>query len=142
MKLFQTKTLYGCEERGDKNSPYLTRFTFLQTRFGQVCLHIFHRSDGDEMHDHPWNFVSIVLWRGYIEVTERGDENLSQERIRQRVWPGFILFRPARWRHRVELVNGKRAVTLVFMGARVREWGFFTAQGWLDWRTYFRRKGC
>lgn len=126
------KIIYGCDGRGDGDSPYLTRYTLLDTSLFQACVHIFHRSDGDELHDHPWPFVSVILWRGYIEETPKG---------RRHKWPGMILFRGAKHVHRVELV-GVNAVTLVFMGPRERPWGFFTAQGWQFWRDYFREKGC
>lgn len=133
MILFQKKTIFGCEARGDANSAYLTRYTLIKTRFGQICIHVFHRSDADELHDHPWNFWTFILWRGYVEETPFG---------RRRLWPGMLQFRPAEHRHRVELVNGHKSITLVFMGPYRREWGFVTPSGWQQWREYFRRKGC
>jgi hypothetical protein len=145
------KIIYGCAERGDAGSPYLTRYTLVSFAWLQVCLHIFHRSDGPELHDHPWPFASLILWRGYIEekrcsfegIRGRGG-NISASWFtrRTRVWPGMILFRPATHAHRVELVNDKRAVTLVFMGPKQRTWGFFTKAGWQRWTEYFRERGC
>lgn len=133
MRLFQKKTIYGCEARGDAGDAYLARYCLIGGRFGQIALHVFHRSDADDLHDHPWPFVSIILWRGYIEQTPEG---------RWRKRPGMLLFRRPEHRHRVELIDGKKAVTLVFMGPYVREWGFITAKGWQQWREYFRQKGC
>ena len=130
---FKKKTIYGCEADDTSDSPYLTRTTLLETRFGNVYLHYFHRSDRDDLHDHPWHFVSIILWRGYIEVTEGGK--------RSRKWPGMILFRRAAHRHRVELVGGRPAVTLIIRSPYVREWGFL-CPNWKSWREYFREKGC
>lgn len=127
------KIIYGCESRGDGHLPYLTRYTLLTTRCGRLYLHVFHRSDHDVMHDHPFWFVSLLLWRGYIEETPRG---------RRRKWAGMILFRPARWVHRVELPSGRPAVSLVWAGPLVREWGFHTPAGWEHWRAYFERLGC
>ena len=155
------KVIYGCESRGDAHSPYLTRYTVLKTRWGNLCLHVFHRSDNSERHDHPWTFVSLILWNGYIEETPSG---------RRRIWPGMVLRRRALWEHRVELLrptcydcmgtgashrewgecwkcggygfNERKAVTLVWMGNKEREWGFFTGNGWQNWREYFEEKGC
>lgn len=145
--------IYGCESRGDAQSPYLTRYAF--PRLGPVrpALHIFHRSDADELHDHPWPFVSIILWRGYIEETptqHKSDGDLGlvdfEKRHhftkRKRVWSGMILFRPATHVHRVELVDEKPAVTLVFFGVRCRSWGFFTRRGWQVFSDYFKERGC
>jgi hypothetical protein len=128
------KIIYGCEARGDANRPYLTRYTLLSFLKIQLCLHVFHRSDADDLHDHPWNFTSIILWRGYLEQTEDGKK--------KRVWPGMILRRKSTHKHRVELVSGKPAVTLVVMGKYRKSWGFFTTGIYTAWREYFQQKGC
>jgi hypothetical protein len=147
--LAKKQVIYGCESRGDGNSPYLTRYAFPRIGPVRMCLHIFHRSDADDLHDHPWPFVSVILWRGYWEVTPwrraydgPPSDGSPEIRQRKRVWPGMILFRSALHSHRVELVEGKRAITLVFMGRRIREWGFFTRQGWKLWTKYFTENGC
>lgn len=131
---FKFKTLiYGCDARGDKESVYLTRYTFLQTDWLKVCLHVFHRSDADDLHDHPWNFLTWVIWRGYNDITAKGTE---------RLWPLWFRFRKAEHQHRVELINGKKAVTFVVMFKRRRNWGFVTIKGWTIWTEYFRKQGC
>lgn len=63
------KIIKGCDSRGDGEEPYLTRWTIFAWKHLHLYFHKFHRSDSDELHDHPWNFISIVLWRGYIEET-------------------------------------------------------------------------
>lgn len=130
--LIAKRIIYGCESRGDADSPYLTRYAFPRIG-GRMAVHVFHRSDFDVHHDHPFGFVSIILWRGYVEETPEG---------RARKYPGMILFRRATHRHRVELIDGKRAITFVVFGPRWREWGFFTSDGWVQWQEYFRDKGC
>lgn len=164
------KIIYGCEERGDAHKPYLTRYTLIDTKHFQLCLHVFHRSDADDHHDHPWNFISLILWRGYFEETPewpicpKCDNSMSldgknyhcvlcrldylkipfgfEKRIRVRRWPLDILFRKANHRHRVHLVNHKKCVSLVLMGKRKREWGFYTRTGWLHWVDYFIKNKC
>lgn len=128
------KILYGCEGDGDADSPWLIRWK-LETPFGALYVHRFLRSDAHEHHDHPWNFVSIILWRGYFEETvcqvcegrfkpiSALSDALSPDTynaafprfqcmncegkgyIRKRYWPGMVLFRPATHRHRVVLVQ-------------------------------------
>lgn len=134
MKIVAKQIIYGCESRGDGKSPYMTRYAFPRIGPVRMCLHVFHRSDADDLHDHPWPFVSVILWRGYREQS-------AGARLKRK-WPGMILFRPATHVHRVELVDGKRAISLVFMGRRIREWGFFTRQGWKLWTKYFAENGC
>ncbi|HVS73114.1 MAG TPA: hypothetical protein VHQ47_17800 [Phycisphaerae bacterium] len=133
MAIFKKKIIFGCESRGDADSVYLTRYTLLSAFGRKLCLHIFHRSDADELHDHPWSFWTFIIWRGYLEHTPAGV---------RRVWPLTLHRRPATWRHRVELVGGKAAVTLVLLGRPHRIWGFWTTRGWVNWIKYFRDRGC
>lgn len=62
-------TIKGCDARGDGQTPYLTRWYLFQSKHLNIYLHKFHRADSDELHDHPWDFISIVLWNGYVEET-------------------------------------------------------------------------
>lgn len=59
----------GCDARGDGEEPYLTRWIICKFKHFHLYLYKFHRSDSDDLHDHPWDFISIVLWHGYIEET-------------------------------------------------------------------------
>jgi hypothetical protein len=153
------KIITGCDAQGTNESPYLTRWTLLSCRFGKIYLHRFHRSDSPDHHDHPFAFASLILWRGYFEETEAQSVISSVHDTyatghpvrhfayvlphpRKRVWPGMILFRKATHRHRVVLVNGREAWTLVFRGPDVREWGFFTRKGWQHQAEYMAENGC
>ncbi|MGH3970512.1 MAG: hypothetical protein ACRDTV_20930, partial [Mycobacterium sp.] len=57
---------------GDLEAPYLLRWYLLpRNRHLNIYLHHFHRSDDpDVLHDHPWDFVSILIAGRYIEITE------------------------------------------------------------------------
>jgi hypothetical protein len=108
--------------------PYLSRWYFYRSPNFATYLHKFHRSDEDRaLHDHPGSFISVILWRGYNEITEglsgecpycKGGSIMmfapcskcrgSGKKItyvKKRKWPGMILYRPATWRHRVELLR-------------------------------------
>lgn len=157
------KIIYGCDSRGDGDSPYLTRWSLVACKLFAVYLHRFHRSDADEHHDHPWGFVSLILWRGYFEETVCPECDGSGRRyfsidfqmyvgdclvckgsgsVQKRKFPGAILFRKATHRHRVVLVEGREAWSLIIRGPFCREWGFFTKHGWQNWRDYFKARGC
>jgi hypothetical protein len=129
--------IYGCEESDEKDKVYLVRYTLFECQFFQICLHVFFRSDASDMHDHPWNFVSLILWNGYTEhVSNKGVVTVSRK------YPGMILFRRAKHMHKVELINGRRAISLVLMGKRQRIWGFNTIAGWMDYIKYFKKNKC
>ena len=112
--------------------PLLVRYFLLRLRRFAVYLHHLRRSDLDRhMHDHPWAFVSIVLWGSYLEHTPEG--------IRRRRF-GSVVYRPAQWVHRLELA--RPAWTLVIRFGRTRPWGFVTENGWVAWERYQQIASC
>lgn len=128
--LFRPARIAACPD----DPPLLVRWRLFGCRRFRVLLHHFLQSDSDrEMHDHPWPFTSIILAGGYIEETPEG-----------RTWhpAGSVLRRPAEWRHRVVLPEGRRSWSLVVTGRRSRAWGFWTATGWVDWVTFGRGRPC
>lgn len=91
-----------------------------------VRLHLWHRSDDTRaMHDHPYWFVTLCLWGGYVDASPSG---------RDRLRPGSVRLRPAEHRHTVEVDPGG-AVTLLVTGYPSRRWGF-----WVDGRRVWRDK--
>jgi len=161
MKFFSRTDITDCEGR-----PYLTRWHLF--RFGEqaaLMLHRFHCSDEDRaLHDHPWPFITLILRGGYIEYAERttlcrdcndrffgflpkglrplpcycGGKGFFTYVEQKRKWPGMLLYRPATWRHRVELIEGRSCWTLVLRLKRFREWGFWTKEGFVHWQKWWR----
>lgn len=124
----------------DVGVPYLERwYVFPKNRWFKVYVHRFLRSDEDRaLHDHPWDFVSVILRGRYIEHREQG----STLRL-----PFSVAYRPAETRHRVQLyrnlVTGIEdpCLTLIVTGPKVREWGFWCAERFVHWRQWGPR-GC
>lgn len=148
---------------------FLTRFYLFRHRRLGVMLHWFERSDEDlELHDHPWSFVSVILWRGYVEHYEvsqtcaacqgngvvrhtaaaiacRRCDATGEDyrRVRKRRWPLTILWRRAEWRHRVELVKERPALTLVIRFRERRQWGFWSqgeGRRFMPWKGFWEKK--
>lgn len=113
---------------------YMTRFRFIRTPWGEARVHIICQSDDvRQLHDHPFDFTSLILWGGYWEHLKGG----------HRCWrrPLAIVRRKAETQHRIELDTHmddkpRTAITLVFTGPRRRVWGFQTEQGWVDHETF------
>lgn len=133
---------------GGRDDPYMLRWYLIpRNRWLNLYLHKFMRDDDDRaLHDHPWNFVSIMLWGQYTEITAMG----TAGKVR-----GFpdVAFRSAEHRHRVVLDerNGQPVPcwTLVFTGPKVREWGFWYPKGFVPWQDFVAHddhgnigKGC
>lgn len=100
----------------DPANPYLLRwFLIPRNPLINIYRHRFCQSDPSAPHDHPWDFLSVVLHGSYREVSAGGDA------IRH---PGSIAFRRASTRHRVQLL-GHPVTTVIITGPRRRRWGFW-----------------
>jgi hypothetical protein len=115
----------------DVDSEYIVRLHVVKTPWFAVCLHWINKPDAEPvLHDHPVTFLSVILRGGYYEN--------RNGRLKRRRWFNFI--RASRDdRHRILDVEGG-ALTLCFMGPKVREWGFHTSSGWVGWKDYYARQ--
>ena len=118
------------------HEPYLERYyIFLKdrTKFPfNIFLHKFLKSDPDDLHDHPWSYISIPLYPGYWEHTEKG-----------KFWRGpfHARYSKANTYHRIELSKEKPYCWSLFIpGKREREWGFKTPDGWVNNEKYISEK--
>jgi hypothetical protein len=112
-------TLAG--EAGD----YMRRY-YLQRGAQHLRFHEILSSDpGRHFHDHPWDYVSLILVGGYTEHTPEGSTHYSAP---------CLLVRQAEAAHRLELTAP--AWTYVVTGPPRRRWGFHTEAGWIYWRAY------
>lgn len=145
----KSDSLYGMGDWGAFNSAvrhaayrtpyapigdYMDRYWFLPDIFGERArVHCTKRSDRDRhSHDHPWHFVSIILEGGYTEEIEYAEGLRERHSYR----PGDVLFRHAEHRHRLEIAEGGDCWSLVFTSPNVRDWGFWTPEGFVPWREY------
>ena len=108
--------------------------------YPNIFIHKLLLSDEDrDVHDHPWNYLTVILAGGYTEWTPVFDRH--GVKIGERgTWrgPGSIIWRRATSFHRLEMSTP--TWTLFIHGWRTREWGFLTKQGWVDRIQYIKDK--
>lgn len=117
---------------GVRGDPYMFRYYLLRIRALNFKVHLHHivRSDEDYwLHDHPWNFVSIVLWEGYTEETLTGT---------RRIRAGQVVRHRQRDAHRLTL--RRPAWTLCFVTGKKKKWGFHLPAGWMESKKFFDAK--
>ena len=106
--------------------PYLVRYFVFRSKWLNVYIHRFLRSDADELHDHPWDFATYVVEGSYKEHTFYGVTEREQ---------GSLAFRRATDFHRVEVDKNRpieevkdAPLTLFVSGPRKKEWGFISRE--------------
>lgn len=117
------------------NGPYMVRYKIFRCRWFKIFLHHILRSDEDpELHDHPWDFISLILWEGYHEVLQ-GRTGATIRRVRC----GAVVRHRAADAHR--LILDRPAWTLVGVTGKKRTWGFYDFDDrWMSYRDFFDRK--
>lgn len=111
---------------------HFRRWRIIQTPWFGIYLHHILKSDEEKhMHDHPWDFASLILWNGYEENTPVGMHRVS-------FW--HLNVHDAEDLHKITLFNGKPTWSLFFVGQRRREFGFATEDGWVHNKTYRQNK--
>ena len=107
--------------------PYLIRWHIKLPLGRAIYLHKLCMSDPDrDLHDHPWNFISILVRGTYREITPAGERQVRLFNVHKATDP-----------HRVKLE--KPVYTILLRGKRRREFGFHTEEGWMHWREYNKR---
>lgn len=104
----------------------MERIYVARERRFSVRFHHLLADDERDLHDHPWDFASLILVGAYRETTPEG--------VHEYEAPTLIRHR-AEDLHRLELLSPD-AWTLVTTGPIRRHWGFLTPEGWLPWETY------
>ena len=127
----------------ENKEPYLERYyLFLKDRQNfpfNIFIHKFLKSDPDDLHDHPWPYITIILKGGYWEYTYKDEtKNVT---IGEWKGPGSILYRSAESFHRIEIDENQPATWTLFMpGKKMRDWGFQTNDGWIKNEDYLKIK--
>lgn len=131
----------------DSDGNYLTRWRIIQTPWFGIYI---HRFDGPDprptLHDHPWDFTSLVLRGGYIEADSYSQYPdilpVNAEKIRD--IPDQSLMVHSSWNTYLRgALNRKKATdahtivsllrvptwTLMVVGKRQRVWGYIEPDG-------------
>jgi len=121
------------EPLGEPNCPYMVRWVLILFGYS-IRLHHWIRSDDKRFfHDHPWNFLTIILKGSYTDVSPSLDLFLElQEPIKEILKRGDFKFRKAEHKHYV-VVPPDGCWTLLFCGKYRRKWGF-----WIKVNQFFR----
>lgn len=128
---------------------YLNRWSIGHDRIGSIKLHRMDAPDpGVDLHNHPWFFVSMILWGGYTELRANVLDASRFARFAE-MWPGAshrgieVLRRPLSVKamrldecHTITALHRRVSWSLVITGPRRRRWGFFLPAGYMDERDY------
>lgn len=122
--------------------PYLYRWHLVPYELkneGGVFFHVQVNSDPERpLHDHPWDNQSVILSGGYDEIwnpqpwLNYGYHDIEEHAVTRKLRKGSVTHRHASEAHRLILPKDMPyTMTLFSVGPVLRNWGFWTEQGWL-----------
>lgn len=128
---------------------YLQRIRLLSTPLFGLFIHKLEVPDpGPDLHDHPWWFASLILLGGYDQwiaetrsapfyatLRERMGSSCTPGEERKRRWLSVGRIRLHEC-HKIFRLYRSPTWTLVLRGPRRHSWGFHSARGFEDHRTY------
>lgn len=92
-----------------------------------IFVHKICKDDPEDMHDHPYSYLTIILRGGYIEETDDGIFHRK---------PGYIGFYKAEKFHKLKPI--KPCWTLFIRGPQRRKWGYRVNGKWM-YHLYYQR---
>jgi hypothetical protein len=120
------------EIKSKAGDVHFKRWEILKTRWGSIWLHAIYKADTDKhLHNHPWDFTSIVLKGSYIEQTQKG---INFQR------PGKINVRDGSEYHKILQMETPVVYTLFFASKPKRLWGYDVDGRFIDHETYREMK--
>lgn len=127
-------------DRTHPDQVYLKRLRIIQTPLFGLYVHWIYLPDNDrDCHDHPWNFWSFVARGAYAEYVRT--DPLEWPKQSHNVHQRFSLHRmTVEKAHKITYVE-PGTITVLLIGRRTRDWGFWTDKGWVHWREYNTEAG-
>jgi hypothetical protein len=123
----------------DPDVNYLERLRIISTPLFSIYLHRLGTPDSrPTLHDHPWCFVSFILRGGYDEM--RLNKQTMVPRIRRVRFVNVMRRDDA---HYIRNLHRTPTWSLLFVGARRREWGYWrpdleSSRGTWTWTPFNR----
>ncbi len=130
------------EIRSKEGKLHFCRWRILETPWFSVYVHLLCESDSDKhLHNHPWNFISIVLFGKYREQLisyHDGYDSWTNNESKQ-----FIpRFRNRNHFHKIEVLEP--TISLVITGTRYHDWHYWLSSSRIVGNDVYRdmkRKG-
>lgn len=123
--------------RPASGSVMMKRRRLIQTPLFGIYLHTHEREDTYRaLHDHPWNFTTLIL-RGYYTEKHYRPKSEVLDEAEYRTWRRFSIhhMNANKDAHVITEVEPK-TISLLLAGRKRREWGFYTPKGWTPWTDY------
>lgn len=120
------------EIRSKEGKLHFRRWEILKTRWFSIYIHGIYAADQDKhLHNHPWDYKSIVLKGSYIEETLTGNNVMR---------PLKMVTRDGKDYHKIKELKSKSVYTLFIVSPVKRIWGYLVDGSWMNHEEYREKK--
>lgn len=112
---------------------HFRRWRLLSLPWFSIFIHGIYKEDLDkDLHDHPWDIFTFIIWGGYYEESKTGTT------LRK---PFTWKYSKARKPHKIKELYKPVTYSLAIVGKRKRSWGYHMKNGWwMDHKAYRAQK--
>lgn len=116
------------------SNAFMIRWIIIRTKWFNIFVHKFLKSDENLPHSHPFNFISVLLWGSYVEQVYTGNELIE---IKRRA--PSIMFRNGFIFHKI-ILKKSSPITICLTWPAGKNWHYLTNNGEvIKWRKYLRQ---
>ena len=120
------------EIKSKSGKIHFRRWELIKTPWFSIWIHGIYAADEDKhLHNHPWDFKSLILKGSYIEETEKGCILQSVGKFNSRSGEDF---------HKILKVNDSVVYTLFIASPIKREWGYKVSGKFIHHEEYRKLK--
>jgi hypothetical protein len=120
------------EIKSKEGTLHFRRWEILKTPWFSIWLHGIYAADKDlHLHNHPWDFKSIVIKGSYIEETQDGFVEQYTGKFNSRNGKSF---------HKIKKLLSPVVYTLFFVGKEKRKWGYLVNDKFINHEEYRKLK--
>jgi len=120
------------EIRSKEGKLHFRRWQILKTPWFSIYIHGIYAPDQDKhLHNHPWDYKSLVLKGSYIEETNNGVNLLKF---------GSVTSRSGEDYHKIKTLLTNSVYTLFIVSPAKRTWGYQVNGKWMDNEEYRKLK--
>jgi len=117
---------------------HFRRYRLIRTPWFALYIHQILRSDMDSaLHDHPFDFSSLILKGSYLEQSMYPSD--TNTIYCNEFFPGDVVKHKGEELHKLTLTS-KSVWTLVLTSGNYRDWGYHTCRGWVNHRKFRQMK--
>ncbi len=129
------------EIKSKSGELHFKRWEILSTKWFNIYIHAIYKADEEEhLHDHPWDYTSIVLHGTFVEKQRANLIGEIAAYTYNHLHFGSIIKRKATTFHKILKLESDVIYTLFITSPKYRVWGYDVDNNWVDFETYRKNK--